>query len=87
MSVENVELQSPQLSISDLQLVLNLIELTSQRGVFKGAELSAVGALYDRINTFVTQFTQTAKTADATNPVDTNPVDTNPALANKGETE
>jgi hypothetical protein len=75
MSEENTTMPTPQLSVSDLQLVLNLIELTSQRGVFKGAELSAVGALYDRISTFVTQFTEVNKpadsTADSTNPVDT----------------
>lgn len=58
--------QNPQLNVSDLQLVLNLIELSSQRGTFKGAELSAVGALYDRLNTFVTQYTENNKTADST---------------------
>jgi hypothetical protein len=66
MSAENVQMEAPQLQISDLQLVLNLIELTSQRGVFKGAELSAVGALYDRINTFVTEYSKQNQTADTT---------------------
>lgn len=63
------QVETPQLSISDLQLVLNFIELISQRGVLKGPELSAVGQLYDRIDTFVKSYTE-AKSAEDTSSVD-----------------
>lgn len=49
--------QPVQLNVNDLQAVLNVIEIATQRGTFKGAELSSVGQIFDRINTFVTQYT------------------------------
>jgi len=45
--------EGPTITISDLQNVLVLIDLASNRGTFRGAELASVGALYERIQTFV----------------------------------
>lgn len=57
--------QAPELGVQDLQTVLAVIELASNRGAFKGGELSAVGQLFDKINNFVTAFTKQAEEAAA----------------------
>ena len=45
---------SPELNINDLVAMRNLIDVVTQRGAFKANELSAVGVLFDKLNTFVT---------------------------------
>jgi hypothetical protein len=43
----------PELTLNDLAAIKNLIEVVTQRGVFKATELSSVGVLFDKINTFL----------------------------------
>lgn len=52
---ETLEAQQPavQLQISDLVLVAQVIQLTTQRGAFRADELTQVGGLYDRIVAFL----------------------------------
>jgi len=45
--------EEPTISYQDLSLALNVIDLAAERGAFKGKELSAVGSLRDRIETFL----------------------------------
>jgi hypothetical protein len=64
----------PELSITDLQNLRAIVDLASKRGAFSGAELSAVGQVFDRLNTFLNTITQQASTsADET--ADTEPAD------------
>jgi hypothetical protein len=44
--------EQPNLALSDLVLLLNLIRVTSERGAIKADELSAVGTVYDRLYKF-----------------------------------
>ena len=44
---------APSLTLQDLVLVAQIIQLTSQRGAFKAEELEAVGALYNKLITFL----------------------------------
>lgn len=44
---------APQLQLSDLILVAQIIQLMGQRGAFKAEEFSQVGALYERIVKFL----------------------------------
>lgn len=44
---------SPELSITDLLAMRNLIDVVTQRGAFKANELSSVGVLYDKLDAFV----------------------------------
>lgn len=57
MSEENVQEQQPQapdsISLNDLQVLLNIVDLATQRGAFRGNELSQVGAVFDKLNTFL----------------------------------
>lgn len=41
------------ININDLQNVLVVIDLASNRGAFRGPELQPIGQLYDKINRFL----------------------------------
>ena len=41
------------ISLNDLQLLLNVVDLATERGGFRGPELSQVGALRDKLSTFL----------------------------------
>jgi hypothetical protein len=45
--------EAPNLALSDLVLLLNLIRITSERGAIKADELTAVGAVYDKLLAFL----------------------------------
>lgn len=51
--MENSEKTQPELNISDLQNIKTLIEVAVRRGTFNAAELSSVGAVFDRLNVFL----------------------------------
>lgn len=43
----------PELSLNDLQNLRALIDVAVRRGAFSAAESSSVGAVFDRLNTFL----------------------------------
>ncbi len=45
--------QGPDLNISDLLALKNIIEVASQRGAFKANELEAVGKTFNKLSTFL----------------------------------
>jgi hypothetical protein len=44
---------APNLTLQDLVLVAQIIQLTTQRGAFKAEELADVGGLYNKLVTFL----------------------------------
>jgi hypothetical protein len=48
-----VEQPQPQLNIQDLQNLRAVVDLAMRRGAFGAAEASSVGAVFDRLNTFL----------------------------------
>ena len=50
VSVDNTP---ESISLNDLQLLANIVDLASGRGAFRGAELSQVGAVFDKLQTFL----------------------------------
>jgi hypothetical protein len=52
-AVEQPVQQAPGLTLQDLVLVAQIIQLTSQRGAFKAEELADVGGLYNKLVTFL----------------------------------
>ena len=65
--------QSLNISLNDFLVAVNIIDVCSQRGAFKGDELAAVGQLRERFAAFVkantpadtaTQETEEAATAE-----------------------
>jgi len=57
---------APQQSISiqDLQNLLIIVDLATQRGAFRGQELSQVGSVFDKLNQFVQSVAQQQQPAD-----------------------
>jgi len=49
------------LNIQDLAMMVKVIDLSSEKGVFKGADLKPVGDLRERIVEFVKQVEATSK--------------------------
>jgi hypothetical protein len=45
--------QPASISVVDLQNLLAIIDLATQRGAFRGGELSQVGQLFDRLTQFL----------------------------------
>lgn len=41
------------ITLVDLQLLVNIVDLASSRGAFRGAELAQVGAVYDKLSKFL----------------------------------
>jgi hypothetical protein len=41
------------ISLQDLQVLLQIVDLASSRGAFRGAELTQVGAIFDKLNAFL----------------------------------
>jgi hypothetical protein len=53
-SVENTtQNANPQLTIQDLQNLRAVIDLAVRRGAFGASEISSVGQVFDRLNTFL----------------------------------
>jgi len=44
-----------QISLNDIMGVVSLIDIISSRGAFKGAELTTVGSLRDKLSLFLEQ--------------------------------
>lgn len=59
LPTENPQTNTPQpeagvdLNISDLNALKNIIDVATQRGAFKAAELEAVGKVYNRLSGFL----------------------------------
>jgi hypothetical protein len=52
-SPDQTQAVAPQLSIADLQALLNIIDVASSRGAFRAAELSNVGTVIDKLSKFL----------------------------------
>lgn len=45
--------QGPDLTVTDLQNLRAVIDVAATRGAFKAAEMSAVGAVFSKLDTFL----------------------------------
>jgi len=55
------EAQAPQLSIADLQALLNVIDVASSRGAFRANELTNVGSVADKLTKFLNHVAEQQK--------------------------
>jgi uncharacterized protein YggE len=56
-----------QITIADLDTIKNIIDLACTRGAFRGAEVSQVGAVYDKLTAFLTAIIEQAKSQEQAN--------------------
>jgi len=50
---QNVQENLPQLTVNDLSNIKTILEVAVKRGVFGANEISAVGAIYDKLTAFL----------------------------------
>lgn len=50
---EATETEAPQITIVDLQNLLQVIDVAAGRGAFRGDELTSVGSVRDKLATFL----------------------------------
>lgn len=70
MDQDPQQVEQPSIALSDLVLLLNLIRLTSERGALRADELSAVGAVYDKLFKFLEASGAINKQAPAEQPAE-----------------
>jgi hypothetical protein len=62
-------MDNTQITIADLDTIKNIIDLACTRGAFRGAELSQVGVVYDKLSEFLEAVIEQAKAQEASNAV------------------
>jgi uncharacterized protein YggE len=60
-------MDNTQITIADLDTIKNIIDLACTRGAFRGAEISQVGAVYDKLNIFLEAVIAQAKAQEVAN--------------------
>lgn len=50
---QTTEQKQPELTLVDLANIRSIVDAAVRRGVFNASEISAVGAAYDKLNTFL----------------------------------
>ena len=68
--MENTTLPPTQITVADLDALRGIVDVAAQRGAFRGAELAQVGAVYNKLTTFLNSVVAQAK-ADAEAGADT----------------
>jgi len=58
-------MDNTQITIADLDTIKNIIDLACTRGAFRGAEISQVGAVYDKLTVFLEAVIAQAKAQEA----------------------
>ena len=58
-------MDNTQITIADLDTIKNIIDLASTRGAFRGAELTQVGVVYDKLTVFLEAVIEQAKAQEA----------------------
>jgi hypothetical protein len=60
-------MDNSQITIADLDTIKNIIDLACTRGAFRGAEISQVGAVYDKLTVFLEAVIAQAKEQETSN--------------------
>ena len=56
-----------QITVADLDTIKNIIDLACTRGAFRGAEISQVGAVFDKLTVFLDAVIAQAKAQESNN--------------------
>jgi hypothetical protein len=54
---------STQITVADLSALHGIVDIAASRGAFRGAELTQVGAVFDKLTTFLNDVMAQAKAA------------------------
>ena len=70
--MENTQTQNETITVVDLDLLRNIVDLACARGAFRGSEVKQVGEIYEKLTKFLeavvaqAQAQESAESADAT---------------------
>jgi|TARA_R110000823_G_scaffold197042_6_gene328301 hypothetical protein len=64
-TVATPQAEAPALTVADLRNVRTIIDISSQRGSFKGGELKTIGEVYDKLDAFLKGIDAKAESAKA----------------------
>lgn len=53
-AVSTPQAEAPSITLQDLQNLLQIIDVSAERGTFRGSELSSVGMARDKLSAFLT---------------------------------
>lgn len=56
--------QGNTLTVTDLQTLAQAIDIASRRGAYSAAEMSSIGAIYDKLAVFLKAFAEQRKVAE-----------------------
>jgi len=59
--VDNQTTKDSGITVQDISMVVQIMDLASSRGAFRGAELTQVGAVFDKLNGFLTKAAEEQK--------------------------
>jgi hypothetical protein len=59
--MENTTQPLTQITVADLDALRNIVNLAATRGAFQGAELSQVGAVFDKLTAFLNAVVEQAQ--------------------------
>jgi len=59
--MDNTNTTPTNITIADLDTLKNIVDLASSRGAFRGAEMTQVGAMYDKLAAFLNEVIAQAK--------------------------
>jgi hypothetical protein len=65
-SVEGASTPAPDLNINDLTNLRSVVDTAVRRGAFGASEMTAVGAVFDRLNNFLNAIAATQQQQQAT---------------------
>lgn len=68
MSEQQQQPNANELNIQDLATMKGIIDVASERGVFKPNEMAAVGIVYNKLEAFLTEVQKQAEAAKAAEP-------------------
>ena len=69
VNTENAETEAVQLSLQDIATMVQIIDICSKRGGFEGPELETVGALRNRVVTFLNEASKGQEAPEGAVPV------------------
>ena len=64
-TVVNICMDDTQITIADLDMIKNVIDLASTRGAFRAAEMKQVGEVYDKLTAFLAAVVAQAQAQDS----------------------
>lgn len=64
-TTENPITVTNQITVADLNLLKNIVDLASTRGAFRASEMQEIGAVYNRLNAFLEDVVSQAQAESA----------------------